>query len=92
MKIFLVSHDPETNPAMSLCTVVEIALQFESFRNIDLFHQGGYQKSFMIHGCLHTNLSMSKATQLGGLYHLKTRIYRDDESRALALPYSHLKV
>lgn len=50
---------------MSLCTVVEIALQFESFRNIDLFHQG--------------------------LYHLKTRIYRDDESRALAVPHSHLK-
>eukprot|EP00434_Breviolum_minutum_P038025 symbB.v1.2.033719.t1/scaffold4230.1/size42768/4 len=57
--------DMADRPAMSLCTVVEIALQFESFRNIDLFHQG--------------------------LYHLKTRIYRDDESRALAVPYSHLK-
>ncbi|CAE7254597.1 FAM135A [Symbiodinium microadriaticum] len=51
--------------AMSLCTVVELALQFESFRNVDLFHQG--------------------------LYHLKTRIYRDDEGRALAFPYSYLK-
>ncbi|CAJ1408237.1 unnamed protein product [Effrenium voratum] len=50
---------------MSLCTVVEIALQFESFRNIDLFHQG--------------------------LYHLKTRIYREDESRGLAVPYGYLK-
>eukprot|EP00439_Symbiodinium_sp_Y106_P042169 s4971_g5.t1 len=50
---------------MSLCTVVELALQFESFRNVDLFHQG--------------------------LYHLKTRIYRDDEGRALAFPYSYLK-
>ena len=28
---------------------------------------------------------------LEGLYHLKTRIYRDDESRALAVPHSHLK-
>ncbi|CAE7568524.1 atpE [Symbiodinium natans] len=50
---------------MSLCTVVELALQFESFRNVDLFHQG--------------------------LYHLKTRIYRDDEGRSLACPYSYLK-
>ncbi|CAE7775090.1 FAM135A [Symbiodinium sp. CCMP2456] len=50
---------------MSLCTVVELALQFESFRNVDLFHQG--------------------------LYHLKTRLYRDDEGRALAFPYSYLK-
>jgi len=51
---------------MSLCTVVDIALHFESFRNIDLFHQG--------------------------LYHLKTRIYRDDEvRRVLAVPYSHVK-
>ncbi|CAE8625881.1 unnamed protein product, partial [Polarella glacialis] len=51
---------------MSLCTLVEVALHFESFRNIDLFHQG--------------------------LYHLKARIYRDDEERrVLAVPYSHLK-
>lgn len=51
---------------MSLCSLVEIALHFESFRNVDLFHQG--------------------------LYHLKTRIYRDDEERrVLALPHSHLK-
>eukprot|EP00933_Yihiella_yeosuensis_P070850 TRINITY_DN79002_c0_g1_i1.p1 TRINITY_DN79002_c0_g1~~TRINITY_DN79002_c0_g1_i1.p1 ORF type:complete len:843 (+),score=120.81 TRINITY_DN79002_c0_g1_i1:157-2685(+) len=52
---------------MSLNAVVEVALHFESFRNIDLFHQG--------------------------LYHLKTRIYRDDEERGryLGIPYSHLK-
>jgi len=49
---------------MSLNRVVEIALHFESFRNIDLFHQG--------------------------LYHLKTRIYRDDWERSPATPYSHL--
>eukprot|EP00931_Biecheleriopsis_adriatica_P005121 TRINITY_DN106678_c0_g1_i1.p1 TRINITY_DN106678_c0_g1~~TRINITY_DN106678_c0_g1_i1.p1 ORF type:complete len:843 (+),score=175.66 TRINITY_DN106678_c0_g1_i1:79-2607(+) len=51
---------------MSLCTLVEVALHFESFRNVDLFHQG--------------------------LYHLKCRIYRDDEvKRVLAVPYSNLK-
>ena len=32
---------PRLKTAMSLCTVVELALQFESFRNVDLFHQGG---------------------------------------------------
>mmetsp|Transcript_152085 Transcript_152085/g.265118 ORF Transcript_152085/g.265118 Transcript_152085/m.265118 type:complete len:767 (-) Transcript_152085:174-2474(-) len=49
---------------MSLRTVVEVALHFESFRNVDLFHQG--------------------------LYHLKTRLYRDDgEQRSLAIPYGH---
>jgi len=51
---------------MSLNTLVEIALHFESFRNIDLFHQG--------------------------LYHLRTRIFRDDEAkRVLAVPYGHMK-
>jgi len=49
---------------MSLRTAVEIALHFESFRNIDLFHQG--------------------------LYHLKTRLYRNDgDQRLFAIPYGH---
>jgi len=49
---------------MSLQTVVEVALHFESFRNVDLFHQG--------------------------LYHLKTRLYRDDgEQRLMAIPYAY---
>lgn len=49
---------------MTLRTVVEVALHFESFRNVDLFHQG--------------------------LYHLKTRLYREDgEQRILAVPHSH---
>lgn len=79
---------------MSLCTVVEIALQFESFRNIDLFHQGGLEWSKLHDTWLFANKSIDAQSnkKLGGLYHLKTRIYRDDESRALAVPYSHLKV
>lgn len=49
---------------MSLRTVVEVALHFESFRNVDLFHQG--------------------------LYHLKTRLYRDDgDQRLMAIPYAY---
>jgi hypothetical protein len=49
---------------MALQTVVEVALHFESFRNVDLFHQG--------------------------LYHLKTRLYRDDgENRLMAIPYAY---
>lgn len=49
---------------MSLRTVVETAIHFESFRNVDLFHQG--------------------------LYHLKTRLYREDGcQRILATPHSH---
>mmetsp|Transcript_58408 Transcript_58408/g.148414 ORF Transcript_58408/g.148414 Transcript_58408/m.148414 type:complete len:810 (+) Transcript_58408:195-2624(+) len=49
---------------MSLRTVVEVALHFESFRNVDLFHQG--------------------------LYHLKSRIYREDGNRRLlGTPYSN---
>lgn len=47
---------------MSFRTVVEIALHFESFRNVDLFHQG--------------------------LYHLRTRLYRDCKQRLLAIPHS----
>ena len=35
------AHEPR-KAAMALCSVVEIALQFESFRNIDLFHQGAW--------------------------------------------------
>ncbi|CAJ1415962.1 unnamed protein product, partial [Effrenium voratum] len=66
--------------AMSLCTVVEIALQFESFRNIDLFHQGAARDA-----------RRRGMAGLGGLYHLKTRIYREDESRGLAVPYGYLK-
>jgi len=49
---------------MSLRTVVEVALHFESFRNVDLFHQG--------------------------LYHLKTRLCREDgDQRLLAIPYGY---
>mmetsp|Transcript_37942 Transcript_37942/g.60092 ORF Transcript_37942/g.60092 Transcript_37942/m.60092 type:complete len:778 (-) Transcript_37942:131-2464(-) len=50
---------------MSLRTVVDVALHFESFRNVDLFHQG--------------------------LYHLKTRLYReeDGEQRLTAVPFAY---
>lgn len=49
---------------MSLRTLLDVALHFESFRNVDLFHQG--------------------------LYHLKTRVYRDDgEDRINAVPYGY---
>mmetsp|Transcript_44972 Transcript_44972/g.104041 ORF Transcript_44972/g.104041 Transcript_44972/m.104041 type:complete len:739 (+) Transcript_44972:119-2335(+) len=51
---------------MALNKVVEVALHFESFRNIDLFHQG--------------------------LYHLKTRIYRDEIDRQPATPQSYLSI
>jgi len=48
---------------MALHSVVEVALHFESFRNIDLFHQG--------------------------LYHVKARIYREEnDTRLPAVPYS----
>lgn len=49
---------------MSVRAVVEVALHFESFRNVDLFHQG--------------------------LYHLKTRLYREDgDQRLMAMPYGY---
>mmetsp|Transcript_110309 Transcript_110309/g.172498 ORF Transcript_110309/g.172498 Transcript_110309/m.172498 type:complete len:752 (-) Transcript_110309:227-2482(-) len=48
---------------MSLRTVVEVALHFEGFRNVDLFHQG--------------------------LYHLRSRIHREDgDARFTAVPYA----
>mmetsp|Transcript_107020 Transcript_107020/g.301090 ORF Transcript_107020/g.301090 Transcript_107020/m.301090 type:complete len:771 (-) Transcript_107020:149-2461(-) len=50
---------------MSLRTVIELALHFDGFRNVDLFHQG--------------------------LYHLKTRIYREDgDQRVFAVPYGYI--
>lgn len=51
---------------MSIDAVVEVALHFESFRNIDLFHQG--------------------------LYHLRTRLYREGEPGrpCAASPCGHL--
>lgn len=52
---------------MSLRSLVDVALHFESFRNVDLFHQG--------------------------LYHLKTRLYREDgEDRMNAVPYGYSSV
>jgi len=52
--------------AASIRSVIEVALHFESFRNIDLFHQG--------------------------LYHLKTRLYKegDAEERSTAVPCGYL--
>eukprot|EP00929_Paragymnodinium_shiwhaense_P014137 TRINITY_DN122011_c0_g1_i1.p1 TRINITY_DN122011_c0_g1~~TRINITY_DN122011_c0_g1_i1.p1 ORF type:complete len:726 (+),score=160.57 TRINITY_DN122011_c0_g1_i1:277-2454(+) len=50
---------------MALRPVIEVALHFESFRNVDLFHQG--------------------------LYHLKTRLYREEGDRRIpAIPVGFL--
>jgi len=49
---------------MALHSLLEVALHFESFRNVDLFHQG--------------------------LYHLKTKLYRETgNERLAAIPYGY---